>query len=450
MTRVLLGAALSLALGVAAPLAAEDWPQFRGPAGSGASRGTTLPTEWSAEKNVAWKVSLPGSGWSQPVVVGDKLFVTAAVADKLGKPKNFFGGVVDPSTTAAGKQKAPDVEIDWQVITLDRATGKTLWAKSAAKGKPKYPIHASNSYATETPCADADRVYAYFGATGTVAAFDHAGKEVWKAELGAYPTVNGFGSGSSPALGGGKVFVTSFSDEAAFVVALDAKTGKEAWRLKWADKGVTAWSSPLVWANAKRTELVVCGPGRVAGLDLDTGKEFWRLAGFETFASSPTADNDALYFGTGGQGASGPLIGIKAGASGDITTRKGEKPSEFVAWSVNGAGTGWCSPLVYGGHLYVPGNGVLSCYDAKTGKQQYKERLPKLKMLVACPVGSEAGVLALDESGSAAVIKPGPTFEVVGTGMLDDTFWASPAVAGGDLYLRGVDHLYCIRASNKQ
>jgi hypothetical protein len=384
------------------------------------------------------------------VVVGDKLIITAAVAEKLSKPKDFLGGVVDRSTTAAGKQKAPDVEIDWQVLALERSTGKPIWSKSVSKGKPKYPVHASNSYATETPCADAERVYTYFGATGIVAAFDHAGNQVWKAELGAYPTVNGFGSGSSPALGKGKLFVTCFNDEAAFVVAFDGKTGREVWRLKWADKGVTAWSSPLVWANNMRTELVVCGPGRVAGLDLDTGKEFWRLTGFETFASSPTSEGDSLYFGTGGQGSRGPLLGIKAGASGDISTKKGDKPSEFVGWNVNGAGTGWCSPLAFNGYLYVPGNGVLSCYDAKTGKQQYKERLPKLKTLVACPVGVGEQILMLDEAGSAVVIKAGPKFEVVGSGKLDDTFWASPAVAGGDLFLRGVEHLFCIKQANPE
>ena len=200
-----------------------------------------------------------------------------------------------------------------------------------------------------------------------------------------------------------------------------------------------------MWANSKRTELVVCGPGRVAGLDLETGKEFWQLNGFETFASSPTVDGDSLYFGNGGQSSSGPLLGIRAGASGDITNRMGEEPSKFVSWNVNGAGTGWCSPLAYKGFLYVPGTGLISCYDALTGKKIYKERLPKLGMLVACPVGTGDQLVLVDEAGAAAVIKIGAAFEVVGKGKLDDTFWASPALVGGDLYLRGIDSIYCIR-----
>jgi hypothetical protein len=441
MIRFFLASAVSLGLCLFTPVMAEDWPQFRGPSGSGATEGAALPTEWSTDKNIAWKVKLPGTGLSQPVVVGDKLFVTAAVADNLSKPKSFGQGVIE-----TGREKLPDVEIDWQVSALDRTTGEILWAKSATKGKPLHPVHACNSYATETPCADAERVYSYFGATGTVAAFDHAGNEVWKAELGAYPTVANWGSGASPTLGGGKVFVTSFSQESAFVVALDCKTGKEAWRFKWGDTGVTtAWSTPLVWANSKRTELAVCGPGWVSGLDLDTGDEIWRMSGFQTFTSSPTVDGDTLYFSNGGQSSGGPLLGIRAGVSGDITTQEGSQPSEFVAWEVNGGGAGWSSPLAQNGYLYVPGKGTLACYDAKTGKQLYNERLPKLSRLIACPVGTGDQVLVLDEAGAAAIIKAGPAFEVVGTGKLDDNFWASPAIAGGDLYLRGVEHLYCVR-----
>jgi outer membrane protein assembly factor BamB len=446
MNRLFLALAVGLGLCLSTPVEAEDWPQFRGPSGSGTTKGTVLPTEWSADKNVAWKVKLPGTGLSQPVVVGDKLFVTAAVSDKLRKPKSFGGGVIE-----TGRERLPDVEIDWQVVALDRTTGKTLWAKSATKGKPKYPVHACNSYATETPCADAERVYAYFGATGTVAAFDHTGKEVWKAELGAYPTVVNWGSGSSPTLGGGKVFINCFSQESAFVVALDCKTGKESWRFKWGDKGInTSWSSPLVWANSKRTELAVCGPGWVSGLNLATGAELWRMSGFQPFSSSPTVDGDILYVSNGGQSSVGPLLGIKAGASGDITTKEDEKPSEFVAWSVTAGGAGWSSPLAHKGFLYVPGKGTLACYDAKTGKQQYKERLPKLNRLIACPVGTGDQVLLLNEDGSTAMIKAGPKFEVVGNGKLDDNFWSSPAVAGGDLYLRGVDHLYCVRQAKSK
>lgn len=326
MIRFFLASAVSFGLCLFTPVMAEDWPQFRGPSGSGATTGAALPTEWSVDKNVAWKVKLPGTGLSQPIVVGDKLFVTAAVAENLSKPKSFRPGVIE-----TGRERLPDVKIDWQVVALDRTTGEILWAKSATKGKPKYPIHACNSYATETPCADAERVYAYFGATATVAAFDHAGNEVWKAELGAYPTVANWGSGSSPTLGGGKVFVSCFSQESAFVVALDCKTGKGAWRFKWGDQGIdTSWSSPLVWTNSKRTELAVCSPDWVSGLDLETGDELWRLPRFQPFSSSPTVDGDILYISNSAKSSTGPLLGIRAGQMG--TSRRSRTRSPASSW----------------------------------------------------------------------------------------------------------------------
>jgi outer membrane protein assembly factor BamB len=247
------------------------------------------------------------------------------------------------------------------------------------------------------------------------------------------------------------VFISCFNQESAFVVALDCKTGKEAWRFKWGDKGInTSWSSPLVWANSKRTELAVCGPGWVSGLDLATGDEQWRMSGFQPFYSSPTVDGDTLYVSNGGQSSVGPLLGIKAGVNGDITAKEAEKPSQYVAWSLNTGGSGWSSPMVHNGYLYVPGKGTLACYDAKTGKQQYNERLAKMSRLIACPVATGDQVLVVNEDGSAAIVKAGPDFELVGAGKLDDVFWSSPAIAYGDLYLRGVDHLYCIRASNKK
>ena len=177
-----LAIALVLAPFLASSAPGDDWPQFRGAGGAGVGPDAQIPLEWSESSHVAWKVALPGSGWSQPVVVGDLVFVTAAVADGLEHPMGFNAGVADPRTMKAGEP--PDVEIDWQVIALDLATGATRWSASAAHGKPRFPIHPSNTYASETPAADANAVYAFFGATGTLAAYDRAGKPLWKKELG--------------------------------------------------------------------------------------------------------------------------------------------------------------------------------------------------------------------------------------------------------------------------
>ncbi|MFN7733054.1 MAG: PQQ-binding-like beta-propeller repeat protein [Pirellula sp.] len=214
---------------------ADDWASFRGSTGNGAAIQATLPTNWTQD-DICWKTELPGYGWSQPIVFGETVYLTAAVSEQLKPPKNMMAGVVDPSTIAAGKLRAPDIEIDWQVIAVSLASGAIQWTHSATIGKPKFPVHASNSFATETCCADAHGVYAYFGATGTVVAVDHQGHERWRAELGAHKTVQGFGSGASPAISNGILAVTCFNDEASYVVGFETKTGKEVWRKQWSEK----------------------------------------------------------------------------------------------------------------------------------------------------------------------------------------------------------------------
>lgn len=429
--------------------AAADWPQFRGPAGTGVaakSDAGELPAEWAADKNLAWKVKLPGAGWSQPIVSGGTVFVTTAVSDPPLAPKNMMAGVMEPQSRGAGKGlKAPEVTIEWKLLALDLQTGATKWAKTVVSGAPKFPIHPSNTYATETPATDGKLVYSYFGATGTVAAHDFAGKEVWKAELGVGPTTNGFGTGASPALHDGKLYVQLHFDDAASLVCLSAATGKEIWNVK-REKGATSWASPLVWVNAVRTEVVSCGRGLVTSHDPATGAELWRVGGLDSsFSSSPACTPEMLVFGSSGPGTIAPLYGVKAGAKGDCTLAKGETANETVAWWKKGVGPGMASPIGLGDYVYVLNNAGLTCYDARTGKEVYKERLPKARTVAASPFAADGKLYFLDESGTAVVVKAGPQFEVLGGGKLDDTFWASPTPAGNGLLLRGVEALYYIK-----
>lgn len=435
----------AIVLLLSAAVARADFPQFRGPNGNGTATGVRPPLKWSGDADLAWATQLPGSGWSQPVVVGNTVFLTAAVADDLPRPKDMKDGVKDMRSIPGMFGKAPDIAIDWQLLAVGADSGSVRWAKSVAKGKPKYPIHPSNTYATETPCADAERVYALFGATGTLAAFDHGGRELWKVELGAFPFSSGFGSGSSPALHDGRLFVASINQKEPFVVAVDAKTGRELWRQSPGIPG-SAWASPLVWVNSRRAEVVICGNMLVTSYDPATGRELWRLGGLDTsFAPSPACEGDRLVFGASSPFSKSPMYAVKAGADGDITLKAGEKSGPFVEWSRTGGNIGMSSPVAAGGLAYFPSDGFLTCYDAATGNQIYKERLPRARMVTASPVLVGDKLLLLDETGKAAWVKTGPKFEVVGGGELPDTFWSSPAVAGDRLFLRGVDKLYCVR-----
>src|SRR5438105_4115335 len=288
---------------ITAAAQAGDWPQFRGPGGSGLVADAKLPTEWSAEKNIAWKAKLDGYGWSSPIVWGDKVFVTTAVTENQQKPSGGPGGGFgrpgggppgggqpkgdNPPGGGqpkggrgpggyGGMNRPPDKVFRFELYCLDRNTGKELWKKTAVEGKPRIPTQPSNTYASETPTTDGERIYAYFGMTGLFC-FDMDGNQLWKQDLGAYPMQMGWGTGSSPALADGRLFVQCDNEEKSFIAALDAKTGKEIWREPRDER--STWATPYVWKNKQRTELVTAGSKKVRSYDPATGKLLWELGG---------------------------------------------------------------------------------------------------------------------------------------------------------------------------
>jgi len=474
-----------LAVGLATTLCASsgqatDWPQFRGPNASAISTEKDLPVEWAKDKNIAWKVQLPGYGWSCPVVWGDKVFVTTAVSDKQKKPGGFGMGMGGPGGGPGGggfpkggfNPKPPDDVFKWQVYCLNAADGKTIWSQTARETKPTIPTQASNTYASETPATDGQRVYAYFGAHG-VYCFDMTGNEIWKKDLGTYPMALGFGTASSPALTDGRLFIQCDNEKESFLIALDAKSGKEIWKTPRSER--TGWRSPIVWKTKDRTEVVCIGPQRARSYDAATGKQVWQLGGVNGQPkASAVASDELLVVGTGGGpgggfgmggfgpkggapggpkggggfgGGSKPLFAIKPGASGDITLKDGEKSNEAVAWHQSQGGPSTASPLLYDGYIYIleERGGFLACYDAKTGKQAYKERLPGARGFTSSPWAYDGKVFCLDDNATTYVVEAGPTFKAIGKNTLEGMCWSSPAVAGGAVFLRTVDHLYCIR-----
>ncbi len=442
------GFAMFLFLATMLETRSEDWPQFRGPLGTGVAPDAAIPHEWSEDKNVAWKVAIPGAGWSQPIVVGQTVYVTTAEGYKHLRPKDFNSGVADAYTTSGEKAVAPDTTIAWKVFALDLQRGSILWARTAASGRPKYPIHPSNTYASETPVADRDTVYALFGAAGVVVAFDREGRQLWRRELGVYRQQNNFGTGSSLRLYDKLLYVQYFNEEQSFVVCLHAEDGAEKWRVRYAEG--TSQNTPLLWHNGLRTELVVGGLKLLASHDPVTGLGLWRAIGTDMVGiASVSADRERLYFGARSPGKGGPLYALNTGGRGDRSLTNGATSYQGQVWKAPGAAPGMASPLVAGGCIYVANDSFLTCLDALNGKEHYKERLPGLRTVIASPVSVGGQVVILDEAGNAVVLKAGTVFEVLGRSKLEDSFWASPAVSGGSLLFRGVGSLYCIRLTSR-
>jgi outer membrane protein assembly factor BamB len=439
----------SVLLGPAAVGRADEWPQFRGN-GSGVFEGSPLPTEWGPGKNVRWKTPIPGVAWSSPVVWGDKVFVTTAVTDNQYKP-----GPPDKTPPPKGPPGGgpPNQIYRWEVLCVDRESGKVIWKQQVTKGKPRIPIAPYNTYATETPVTDGERVYAYFGMHG-VHCYDVKGKLVWKKDLGAFPTKQNYGTASSPVLEGDRLFLQVDNEQQSFLVALDKKSGNEVWRADRNEK--TNWGSPIIWKNKKRTELVTPGARNVRSYDPATGKVLWEIAGTGgNNTNAPVGDADNVYVlqqgappnGPGQPGGHGALVAVRAGAEGDVTLKPGESANAGIAWSSKRGPESDTSPLAFQGHVYVFGRmGILTCYDAATGKEVYRERVPGIKNIWASPWGNDGKVYILDDSGTTVVLQTGPNFEVLRKNTLDDTTWATPAAADGAIYLRGVNYLYCIKS----
>ena len=422
---------------------AEDWSQFRGGLAMSVSAGEPLKASPNGA-SVAWKTQLPGTGWSQPVVVGNKVFVTTAVSKTPDRPKGMMAGAMDPSTM--GRAPAPKDPLQWKLICLDIEKGNILWEQIVAEAIPKYGKHASNTYATETPAASNDAVYVWFGSVGAMAAYDHSGKPLWKKELSVQKLSNDFGTGSSPVLYEGNLFVQLYNDEFAQLVCMDARDGKTLWQ---ADRSAgTAWSTPVLWMNNGAMEIVAAGKGMVIGYDPQTGSEKWRVGGLDTsFSWSVVADKSGLYMGTSSPGSRAPIMAVAPGQKGDLTLANGAETSPAILWSNTKSGAGMPSPIVIGERLYFFGN-TATCYNKRDGKELFRARLPGGTLAAGCPVAVGDTIYLINESGKLLVISATSEFKVeseIQIGSADEVFWSTPAIANQSLLVRSSDAIYCLR-----
>jgi len=420
-----------------------DWAQFRGGTALSVAAGNSLPDSWKEAPKPAWRTAVDGSGWSQPIVVGNRVFVTTAVA-KYGKPKGMMGGVLDLSTM--GKAAKPKDPVQWRLVCLALDSGEILWQQTVADAVPAHGKHASNTFATETPAASGDTVYAMFGAAGVLAAYDFEGKQKWTKSLGTQKITNDFGTGSSLVLTGDQLFVQLYNDESGSLLCLNAADGAERWK---AERGKgSSWATPIIWDNAGTREVVTAGQGSVIAYDLASGTERWRYAGLDTsFSCSVVADDKAVYFGTSSPGSSAPMAAIAAGHTGDLSLTDSNSQHAAILWHGSKSGAGMPSPVIVGDYIYFFGN-TATCYDKQTGKEVYRKRLPGGTLAAGCPVVVGDKIYLVNELGNILVITTGKQFEVLAelkTGASGEVYWSTPAVANNSLLVRSSDAVYCYR-----
>lgn len=435
-SRVLLVVLFFLTLSGTVPAqSAAHWPQWRGPFFNGMARGDA-PTVWSDTKNIKWKAEIPGRGFSTPVIWGDKIFLTTAIpaakAAEAPQPAPAEG-------RRAGGGAGPLVDHRFEVLCLDRKTGKILWQRTAKTATPHEGYHrAYGSFASNSPITDGKYVYAFFGSRGLYV-YDFNGKLIWEKDFGVQMKMRlAFGEGAAPLLVRDQLFLVFDHEAGSFIVAVDKRNGKELWRS--ARDEPSSWSTPLAIEHNGRTEIVVSATNKVRSYDPRSGKVLWEAAGLgSNVIPVPVTHNGMVFVMSGHRDPK--LMAIKLGKEGDLTA------SDGIAWSHTRGVAYTTSPVLYDNKLYVvTDNGMVTAFNATTGEPYYAQtRLPKAYNLKASPVGANGKLYLATEDGDVVVLKMGEKFEVLAVNTLEDqVFIASPVIADGELFLRGQNTLFCI------
>lgn len=432
--RILLGLLLVAGASAAAqPRATAAWPHWRGPSHDGVAQAN-VPLTWSDDKNVRWKIEIPGRGFSTPVAWGNRLFLTTAIptGKKTEQPAAGRGG-------GAGGGSAAGEEHRLEVIAVDRQTGRIAWQRTATTATPHEGYHhLYGSFASNAPATDGQRVYAFFGSRGLFV-YDLDGKLLWQKDLGIRMAMRlAFGEGTGVVVHGGKVFLQFDHQEPGAVIALDAADGKELWRAERNEN--SSWSTPLVVEHQGQTQLVVSADTKVKAYDTDTGKVVWEVAGLGMNPiPQPVQYRDTVLLMSGYRNPR--LMAVKLGRTGDLTG------TDAVVWETTRGTSYTGSPALHDGRLYVfSDNGLLSVFNAATGEPHYlTARLPKPYNVKASPLVVNDRVYLATEEGDVVVVQAGNTFEVLATNTLSDqSFIASPIAIENDLYLRSRTHLFAI------
>ncbi len=415
--------------------AGRNWPQWRGPLGTGVAPHANPPLEWGESKNIRWKTAIPGSGHSTPIVWADRIFLTTAVP---------FGDALEPrpdNAPGAHDNVLVTRRHRFVVLAVNRRDGKIAWQRKVREGLPHEGGHYTGSYASASPVTDGEHLFAFFGSRGLYC-LDLDGEVKWNADFGEMRTKHGHGEGSSPALHGDTVVANWDHEGASFAIAFDKRTGKERWKI--ARDELTSWATPIVVEQGGKPQVIISGTNRVRAYELATGKVVWECGGLSAnVVASPVAADGMVYAASSYD--SQAILAIRLdGARGDITG------TDHVVWTRSRRTPYVPSPLLYGDSIYFLRHyqGVISRVKAKTGEEPDGPfRLDAIRHVYASPVGAANRIYVTDLYGTTQVLRHGGNkgkIETLARNQLDDSFSASAAIVGRELYLRGRRHLYCI------
>jgi len=433
-----------LCLMISNTYATQNWPSFRGPSASGIMDGYRTPTEWDEgqSQNILWKVQIPGLAHSCPVVWRDRIFVTTSVQDK-GESSLKVGMYGDVQSV-----NEKDI-FNWHVYCIDKKSGKILWDRQSYRGEPKVKRHPKSSHANSTPCTNGNYVVAFFGSEGMYC-YDMEGNLIWEKDLGILdwgyyrsPSAQ-WGGGGSPVIYKQMVIVQCDVQKNSFIAAFSLRDGTLLWKTPRSD--VPTWSTPTIYGEKENSQIIVNGYRHIGGYDIETGKQIWNMKGGGDIPVPTPVVADNLVYITSAHGRMSPIYAVRLSATGGISLNEEEAHNEHVAWSYSKGGNYIPTPIVYNGFLYCGSDrGILSCFEPKTGKLQYRDRLgPEGAAFSASPVAADGKIYFTAEKGEVYVVQAGPEFKLLGINKMNETCMATPSISQGVLFIRTRNHLVAV------
>ena len=424
----------------------QNWPQFRGPAGQGIADGFPTRANWNVDatagktEGLLWRTEVPGLGHCSPIIWKDRIYLATAVP-KSGKPSLRIGlyGDIKPAKD--------DDEQRWLVQCFEKKNGKLKWEQMIRQAKPSTVRHEKASHANTTLVTDGKHLIGFFGADGLYC-LNMKGKLLWQKDLGRINVTwrsVAWGFSSSPALHKDRIVVQCDDPKDPFIAALNLKDGQELWRTSRKGASENSWGTPLIHSDGARTQIVANGYPYIASYDLETGKELWRLKGGGDIPVPMPFVADGLIVLTNSHGGKTPLFAVRPSATGDISLTDGATSNDGVAWSAPNGGAYISTPVMYNGYLYVANyNGLLRCFDFKTGEKMFEERLGTDAVCSASLVAADCKIYCPTEDGVVYVLKAGPKLEVLAKNNLGEPCLATPAISQGVMYFRTSGSLMAI------